>query len=226
MCNTTCNKLTTFLFHFQENTSTISLHSSNTRTTSGLECYNSHLSRKLKKRGNFFKFLERLQLDEVDKLRSLSQLIDGSRYTFEPQNKKFKKRKELISTITSDRQANRITIAQFLNQITHSHVNDENIQINFSNDDFEEDVGPTIENVLEDLPRDEIQKEPALEELNYNKCIECVDIPKEIVLIPCGPLLLCLQCYMKIGESNSALNLRILCPICEKVVTNSQKIIL
>lgn len=108
-----------------------------TRTTSSLECYNSHLNRKLKAHGNFFEFTSCIQSEEFTKFRELQNSLDGVLDIFEPRKKKYKTKDDLIEKCIHDLKLKKISVKDFLSQVANNGnriINSELQFINIEND--------------------------------------------------------------------------------------------
>lgn len=99
---------------------TFSVNQEYNRTTSSLECYNSHLNRKLKAHGNFFEFNSCIQTEELTKFRELQNSLDGVLDIFEPRKKKYKTKDDLIQKCMKDLQLKKISVKDFLNQVANN----------------------------------------------------------------------------------------------------------
>lgn len=86
------------------------------RTTSSVEGFNSFLSRSIKKRGHFFKFVQDLKMHESRKTDSLYNTIHDQlpKGQLERTKKKDRLREEKINLCTVQLENNLINLEQFL----------------------------------------------------------------------------------------------------------------
>lgn len=83
-----------------------------------------------------------------------------------------------------------------------------------------------FEDVFEEFPDEQSEEEPEEMERNVSQrnitCIICLNLPPDIVLLPCRHLQICSGCNLKLqAQSISDGNNNYSCPTCRKVVKDS-----
>lgn len=151
-----------FNVFIQENELTITVFGRSHRTTSALEGFNSQLSKKFPKHGNFFKFTSLLCDIEYVKSRELTQAVEGGGTAA------IRKKDNLIRAAESELSSNKITVMDFLNRVTKKA---NNISINMAHFQvpvgYLSDVDDDDDNCEEEAP---IVLEP---ELLPDECVIC-----------------------------------------------------
>lgn len=88
------------------------------RTNNLVESHNSQLRRQIGSKGNFFKFVEKLQADENAKSLEMSQVLDGALQVYPNQRNKMKIRNDKIRKLQNKLSLGEISAEVFLNRIT------------------------------------------------------------------------------------------------------------
>ena len=118
------NHVSNFFFLLQEGPLNFSVYKELVRTTSAAESYNSILSSKIPKHGNFWKFLDVVLNEDFKKTTALKNSLDGTYGVFQrPKSNKYKKRSILIEKSIKNLDREKITLADFLNEITNNQNN-------------------------------------------------------------------------------------------------------
>lgn len=184
------------------------------RTTSMLETYNGKLGKILPKNGNFFNFVDQL-LDEEHSLTVdfLSSLEGETWQMFEKPKLKFQRRNELIERLTLKFESDRLTLTDFIRQLTSINSNNTNIDLD----------------ALEELSEEENEDDDDDGSLNSNSenamlCGVCFNNQRNTILMPCNHIKLCDECFTSIVETANHFKNEILCPFCRHIVTKSAKV--
>lgn len=183
------------------------------RTTSALEGFNSQLNKKFAQQGNFFKFLRRLIEVEFVQSREMYQMVDsGGSARIPCKNKKG----EVIRKATRDLHNNKITVIEFLNNVTCAENETVTGMAQYiipqgytSDSDSESDS--EVESTETEIPA---ISEPQL----CDSCIICIDRKPNVVFLPCRHLKCCQECSSVLAAQNEN---QLLCPYCKASVADT-----
>lgn len=150
----------------------------------------------------------------------LKNSLDGTFNIFNCPRKKYKDRSTLIDKTTEDLLKNKITVQDFLNQLS-----------NWQNKILELDLDSIVHESSADNAEPLFSEESndadnlTTESQHELDCIICNNKPKNIVLLPCRHFKLCTDCFTKHSETSMQnSNSIILCPYCRQIVHTSMKI--
>lgn len=146
--------------------------------------------------------------EEYKSTLDFSSSLDGETWKmFERPKVKFEKRNAFIDLLTVKLDKRRITISEFINQVSsklYAHSN-QTVEIDFSD---------VLSNESEDDLYDVRQPE-GNETVNYNICFKN---PRNILLQPCNHFKMCSSCFSKLSEEATALRNELLCPFCRQII--------
>lgn len=203
------------------------------RTNNLVESHNSKLRRKIEPNGNFYKFIEVFQKEELIKNFEMGQVVDGALDVYSKQRNKMKTRNKNLKALQNKLNDNELGIEAFLTQVSYignglmqdfvSNLPDE-VQpppINEDDDDDDfiaSDSDPEPESEAETAVPVNVDRllEEATSELN---CIICVDKRKSQLLLPCAHLALCDDCVTILLQTPP-----LICPLCRTVVKSLVKV--
>lgn len=183
------------------------------RTTSACESYNGHLNSKLSKLGSFWKFLDLILEEDFKMTVDLKNSVDGICNIFErPKTNKYKKRADLIKSITISFDEKKINLKEFLNKMTNWQNNLLNLDTYDIDEEGPDDSADCLENSIE--PTITSQAESLL-------CIICCERQRTVLLQPCNHYKLCAICYKSIYETAIEKKTKFVCPYCRQIVKQS-----
>lgn len=173
------------------------------RTTSSLESYNSELGRKVSARGNFFRFVEKLQDEEFEKSRNFEQLLISGGATEEAKRRRVRDRHERINEAWTSLREKKIDTAGMLNRLTFKGNKIFDDFCNFAVADTDE-----IADDIEELSEDEIscsqssesnESSQSIQPNQLNGCKVCGRSGINIVF-PCRHGMYCGPCVENLKE--------------------------
>lgn len=185
------------------------------RTTSALEGFNSQLNKKFAQQGNFFKFLHRLIEVEFVQSREMHQMVDsGGSARAQCKNKK----DDIIRNATQDLDNNKITIIEFLNNVTCAENETVTGMAHYVTpqgyfSDSESDSGSDSE-----TEPTEVEVPAIIQPQLVDLCIICIDRKPNVVFLPCRHLKCCDECSSLLAAQNEN---QLLCPYCKGPVADT-----
>lgn len=193
------------------------------RTTSAIESYNCYLGKKFKSHGKFYDLIAKLLNEDHIKTIELRNSINGVISIVEEKKKKFRHRDYKIHQCQSNIDLGKITINDFLNQITCSSNKILKRKSKMCTLDGSEDETPNEEEP--NTSSKELQIYDQSSSITDSKfCIICYEHPRQILLLPYSHGKLCYICFAQIATDKQKSNQSVRCPYCNQVVTNSQLI--
>lgn len=141
--------------------------------------------------------------------------LDGNLNSVEPEKRIHKRRDRKIAEATQNLINKKITLNDFLQQMSHSENNiirlDELIVNPIDDSDTEDNIDDERGNISETQ--------------NNFLCEICYKNQRNIILIPCNHFKLCADCFkmhndLAIQKGNS----NVLCPFCRQIVQNSSPV--
>lgn len=179
------------------------------RTSNGAENFHSQLNMKLRKHGNFYKFVDALcEIDAAkscDFLKSISgctSLYTKKKLTIENRDTFLKKTYDLLKE-------NKISFQTALAQFS-----------NIKNCKLEADFINTIDSNDDESDADEQIETEALYQ-NYLQCVICCDRERQLMFQPCKHFKVCKTCYDTMKEDAEVKKIKPLCPVCRSVIIDA-----
>lgn len=192
-----------------------------TRTTASLEAYNGILGRIICKKGNFFKFVETLRMEEFEKATKFNTLIESGGTVGAKQSKKFYVHKnDKIMEASTLLEQGKLTPMMFLNRLSFQK---NKIMQDLDPEEiiFEEDK-PHVDNSSSD-ELEGVSEDPctSLSAKNGPYCIICQDASPNIAFLPCKHMKCCNECIIKLQAQCIADNRKLQCPCCRENVEDT-----
>lgn len=189
------------------------------RTTSALEGFNSQLGRRIPKKGNFFKFVNRLSMIEFVECRKMTQMIDsGGSVNPRRENPK----DVLICDATVELKQLKISVLDFLKKVTYSGSE---ISMDMAHFDIpagyisEEEIDDDVNGAVNDH---QTNNEPQTNSSGFSAedmfCIVCADQRANVLFLPCRHMKCCTDCSSKLAAENVN---NFACPYCKQLVLDT-----